>query len=69
MEFLRADGVENQAMETSKKTTNFGGENASSSPGDFAVETQDAWPDHQGESKRRPSDKLLNWFRAIGESI
>ena len=68
MEFLRADGVENQAMETSQETTNSVGDNASS-PGDIAVETQEAWPVHQGESKRRPSGKLLNLFRAIGERI
>ena len=66
MEFLRADGVENQAMETSK--TNFGGDNASSPKG-FSAEIEVAWPDHQGENKRRPSGKLLNWFRAIGESF
>ena len=68
MEFLRADGVEIQAMETLKETTNSGEDNASSS-GDIAVETQEGWPDHQGECKRRPSGTLLNWFRAIGERI
>ena len=69
MEFLRADGVEVQAMETLKETTNSGEDNASSS-GDIAVDPQEAWPrDHQGEGKTRPSGNLLNWFRAIGERI
>ena len=68
MEFLRADGVEIQAMETSMERTNSGEDNVSSS-GDIAVETQEAWPDHQGEGKTRPSGNLLNWFRAIGERI
>ena len=68
MEFLRADGVEIRAMETTKKLTNSVGDNASS-PRGFAVENEEAWPDHQGESKRRQSGKLVDWFRAIGESI
>ena len=55
-------------METTKKTTNSGGDNASN-PRGFAVEIEEAWPDHQGESKRRQSGKLVDWFRAIGESI